>query len=307
MDRGFGSLKRIVTGDALQEVHKITNKNGGTADFSPGLPAGGQIFYGPIVLERKPWEAEAVLALLMGLFLIFGMGGILASVLPRQPNAGISASGTPGNTSPSVASPKPAFSSFVLGTLTFHGAVLLLVHRFVRMHRVRWTDAFGWRRSGISRALGAGVTVAGVAVPVAYGLQWLSVVALRHWGSHWGYEPSVQGSVELLLHSGTWAQSAYIFVFATLVAPVAEELLFRGILFPFIRDLGKPRLAFWGTAVLFGAMHGNLAAFLPLVFFGAMLAALYLRTGNLLAPMTAHALFNLVPFILLACGLKPVE
>jgi membrane protease YdiL (CAAX protease family) len=278
----------------------------GEGHFSPGLPGGRHISYGSRVLERKPWEAEAVLALLMGLFLIFGMGGIVASVLPRPASNGAPAPSTTETASPASASPKPAFSAFVLGTLTFHGAVLLLVHRFVRMHRVRWADAFGWRRSGVSRALGAGVTVAGVAVPVAYGLQWLSVAALRHWGRRWGYEPGVQGSVELLLHAGSWAESAYIFVFATLVAPVAEELLFRGILFPFIRDLGKPRLAFWGTAVLFGAMHGNLAAFVPLVFFGALLAALYLRTGNLLAPMTAHALFNLVPFLLLACGLKSV-
>jgi membrane protease YdiL (CAAX protease family) len=259
------------------------------------------------VLERKPWEAEAVLALLMGLFLIFGMGGILASVLPRTTETGVSVPSPSGTTSPAVAQPKPAFSSFVLGTLTFHGAVLFLVHRFVRMHRVPWANAFGWRRSGVSRALGAGVTVAGVAVPVAYGLQWLSVAALRHWGRRWGYEPSVQGSVELLLHAGSWAESAYIFVFATLVAPLAEELLFRGILFPFVRDLGKPRLAFWGSAILFGAMHGNLAAFVPLVCFGALLAALYLRTGNLLAPITAHALFNLVPFILLVCGVKSVD
>ncbi len=275
--------------------------------FSPGLPDSRQISYGSTVLERKPWEAEAVLALLMGLFLIFGMGGILASVLPRPATMGASVPGNPGTASPVVAPPKPAFSSFVLGTLTFHGAILFLVHRFVRMHHVRWADAFGWRRSGVSRALGAGVTAAGIAVPVAYGLQWLSVAALRHWGRRWGYEPSAQGSVELLLHAGSWAESAYIFVFATLVAPVAEELLFRGILFPFVRDLGKPRLAFWGSAILFGAIHGNLAAFIPLVCFGALLAALYLRTGNLLAPIAAHALFNFVPFILLACGLKSVE
>lgn len=259
------------------------------------------------MLERKPWETEAVLALLMGLFLIFGMGGILASVLPQPAEIGGSATALAGTTVPAGVAPKPAFSSFVLGTVTFHGAVLFLVHRFVRMHRVRWADAFGWQRTGVSLALGAGVTVAGVAVPVAYGLQWLSVAALRHWGRRWGYEPSAQGSVELLLHAGSWAESAYIFVFATLVAPLAEELLFRGILFPFVRDLGKPRLAFWGNAILFGAIHGNLAAFVPLVCFGALLAALYLRTGNLLAPITAHALFNLVPFILLACGLKPVE
>ena len=59
----------------------------------------------------------------------------------------------------------------------------------------------------------------------------------------------------------------------------------------------------------FGLIHGNAAAFLPLSALGGFLAWLYLRTGNLWAPILAHFLFNLVPFVL-DCGrgeLRPLK
>lgn len=261
------------------------------------------------MLARKHWKAEAVLSLLMGLFLIFGMGGIAAAALrPRtvpDSTPGRTASVAPGKET--VAKASSGFGAFVVSTLTFHGALLVLIWHFVRQHRVGWTQAFGWNRRHFPKAVAAGITASGIAVPGIYGLHWLSAAALEFLGKPWGYHPSAQGTVEMLLNSGSWLQSAYIFIFATAIAPLAEELLFRGILFPFIRDLGYPRMALGGTAVLFGAMHGNLAALVPLIALGAILAVLYQQTGNLLASVVAHSLFNLVPFILMACGFQVPE
>ena len=83
---------------------------------------------------------------------------------------------------------------------------------------------------------------------------------------------------------------------AVVLAPLAEELLFRGILYTLIKQHGRPRLALWGTSLLFGAIHFNLAALPSLCFLGLVFAWLYERTGNLLAPVTAHVLFNAVNF-----------
>jgi membrane protease YdiL (CAAX protease family) len=83
---------------------------------------------------------------------------------------------------------------------------------------------------------------------------------------------------------------------AVVVAPVTEELLFRGILYPFVKQQGHPGLALWGTAILFGALHLNLMTFVPLTFLGLVLAWLYDTTDNLLAPIFGHSLFNLANF-----------
>ena len=86
---------------------------------------------------------------------------------------------------------------------------------------------------------------------------------------------------------------------AVLLAPVAEEVLFRGILYPAIKQAGHPWVALWGTALLFAAVHMNLVTFLPLAVLALVLTALYERTNNLLAPITAHVLFNALNFVTL--------
>jgi len=46
-------------------------------------------------------------------------------------------------------------------------------------------------------------------------------------------------------------------------------------------------------------MHMNLITFVPLTILALVLTALYERTGNLLAPIATHALFNGMNFTLL--------
>ena len=86
---------------------------------------------------------------------------------------------------------------------------------------------------------------------------------------------------------------------ALLLAPIAEELLFRGIMYPALKGFGFPRFAFWATALVFTFIHFNAAAFLPLLLFACVLNVLYEWTGNLLACMVAHTTFNAINLVLL--------
>ncbi len=69
-------------------------------------------------------------------------------------------------------------------------------------------------------------------------------------------------------------------------------MLFRGIIYPAIKQSGFPRAALWGTSLLFALIHLNLANFVPLVVLALMLTWLYERTDNLLASIAAHGTFN---------------
>ena len=91
---------------------------------------------------------------------------------------------------------------------------------------------------------------------------------------------------------------------SVLGAPIAEETLFRGILYAWIRERGYPRIAAVASSVLFGLVHFNMTAFIPLSLFGLSLAWLYRRTGNLASTMVAHAVFNLAPFVAIALGVE---
>jgi membrane protease YdiL (CAAX protease family) len=85
-------------------------------------------------------------------------------------------------------------------------------------------------------------------------------------------------------------------VAAIILAPAAEEALFRGILYSFLKQQGRPRLALFGTSLLFAASHVNMVTFVPLACFALFLVFVYEKTDTLLAPIVTHALFNAANF-----------
>ena len=113
---------------------------------------------------------------------------------------------------------------------------------------------------------------------------------------HLPFQPEEQQAVRALRVAASWQNRVALAAAAILLAPIAEEMLFRGILYPAIKQAGYPRLALWGTSLLFAAVHANVLIFLPLLVLALALTALYERTNNLLAPITAHALFNALNF-----------
>lgn len=77
------------------------------------------------------------------------------------------------------------------------------------------------------------------------------------------------------------------------VAPIAEELFFRGVVFnAWERERGT-RVAVYGSALLFAAIHGAVL-FVPVLFLGIVLAHLYRATRSLPATMAVHAGFNAI-------------
>jgi membrane protease YdiL (CAAX protease family) len=100
--------------------------------------------------------------------------------------------------------------------------------------------------------------------------------------------------------------TALTIVYAVVIAPIGEELFFRGMLFRALRD----RHGFWvgavGSAVGFGLIHfipGSAvdAALLMFAMFftGLALCFLYERRGTIVAPLAAHVTFNVIGIVLL--------
>ena len=79
---------------------------------------------------------------------------------------------------------------------------------------------------------------------------------------------------------------------AVIVAPVSEEVLFRGYLYPVSkRFIGRaPAVLF--SALVFAAIHHNALALVPLCFLALLLALSYELTGSIWAPIGIHLLFN---------------
>lgn len=92
-----------------------------------------------------------------------------------------------------------------------------------------------------------------------------------------------------------------LLVFVTVViAPISEELLFRGAIYRFIKGQVHPRLALMLSALIFSLMHFNTMAYVPLFILGLLLARSYEVSGNIAVPIVFHALFNANTLILIA-------
>lgn len=82
------------------------------------------------------------------------------------------------------------------------------------------------------------------------------------------------------------------FVVVAAIAPVVEELTYRGLGFAAIRDAHGATAAIVLSALAFGLAHGLLVALPVLTIFGAILAWLRLKTESLYPPIILHAVFN---------------
>jgi membrane protease YdiL (CAAX protease family) len=82
------------------------------------------------------------------------------------------------------------------------------------------------------------------------------------------------------------------FVVVAVVAPVVEELTYRGLGFAAVRDAFGAIAAVLVTAFAFGLAHGLVVALPVLTIFGAILGWLRWRTDSVYPPMLLHGVFN---------------
>lgn len=87
---------------------------------------------------------------------------------------------------------------------------------------------------------------------------------------------------------------AAFMLYAVIIAPICEEIFFRGILLPFCRRFMGRWQAILLVSLLFGLSHWHLASLVPLTLLGAALALAYERTGRLGTSIAMHGILNLV-------------
>jgi membrane protease YdiL (CAAX protease family) len=89
-----------------------------------------------------------------------------------------------------------------------------------------------------------------------------------------------------------------LIVTAILIAPISEELIFRGYIFGVLRRYAGPWWAMIISASIFAAIHAHIPSLAGLFVLAVTLTLVYQSTGSLWTPMLMHALFNAVTVIL---------
>ncbi len=182
------------------------------------------------------------------------------------------------------------FASFLQTALIFLG-----IFTFLRWKYRFPISSIGLHTTNIARKVFKGL---------GYGILLFCVVVLAGivLQTIFTYTPQEQPFARLLLEAKNEYQIVVLAVFGILLAPLGEELLFRGFIY---RALRNKTGIFWAnliSAVLFSALHFDPFRFIPLTLGGMALAWVYENTGSLFSSIAAHGAWNAAMMGLLIFG-----
>lgn len=132
---------------------------------------------------------------------------------------------------------------------------------------------------------------------LSYPILWVTSAAAVALLRYLGVEQVLQEPVQMVLDGGTFAEKTLIYLMVIAVAPICEELVFRGVIFRFFNERLPLVLALGLSGGFFALMHFNAYSFAPLMTLGMTLALAYRESSSLLSPMIMHAGFNTVSLI----------
>lgn len=189
---------------------------------------------------------------------------------------------------------------------------------------------FRWPRAGVLSGTGVGVAIGVGAVIVSFPINAASAYIVDRLG--YSTESTVQGPLMRALvrwvEENPGAAVPAIFFVVVIFGPAVEELVFRGAVYNGLFRLGlylstsrgrpepSPRtarrasfiLAALASSVLFSLLHLEPVLLPALFILAVVLCALFERTGSLLPPFVAHAMFNsFATSLIILDGLGVVE
>jgi membrane protease YdiL (CAAX protease family) len=220
--------------------------------------------------DRPDWRAWTAPAALLGAFLgafVLGLPVFVINVMA---------------TGHSHITPAANVAATVLGDVAFICSALF----FAQLAAFPRPEQFGLRPTRLWPAVGWAAL--GYAAFWTFSTIWLALLD----------QSSKDHTLDDLGHGTAALAAAAILV--TVIAPMAEEFLFRGYIFTALRGwvgvLGSALI----TGLLFGAIHFDSsrpdAFLLPLAFFGFVLCLIYWKTGSLYPCIALHSINNALAF-----------
>lgn len=153
----------------------------------------------------------------------------------------------------------------------------------------------GVRRGGGLRALGLTKTSAGAVglmLPLALGLTWIEGIVTLPFAQLIDEDHNPQFDLLAPGESMPPARLVWLVVAAVVVAPVVEEIVFRGLVYRFLRQRTGVASSAIVSGALFSAVHGYLVVLPALFIFGVALALVTERYASIVPAIVLHATKN---------------
>ncbi len=160
---------------------------------------------------------------------------------------------------------------------------LAFIALWARKRGARLAETFAVRRFSVRAGIGLAVGLAFAGR--VFGLQY--AVFMTQLGIK---APEVTDVTRLFPSSAVGVMATLLT--AVVFAPLAEEALFRGVIFPGLRDRWGQFAGMLVSAGLFALVHFSWFQFIPIFVLGAMLAWLTSSTRSIWPAIICHAIFN---------------
>lgn len=183
----------------------------------------------------------------------------------------------------------------VAHSVVLHWAAIALIGWRSRRRAISWRIGFAHAGAAIGGDVLKGVAAYAATIPFL-----LFYAALYHGWLQWtGREPEPQDVVKIFAEMEAGFIYYYFIGLALVIAPWAEELIFRGVLLPALgRKMGVGGAVVL-SSVLFAVIHFHVPSLIPLFVFSVALSLAYIYTESIIVPIVMHALFNAVSLMVM--------
>ncbi|MDD4013600.1 MAG: type II CAAX endopeptidase family protein [Candidatus Omnitrophica bacterium] len=192
--------------------------------------------------------------------------------------------------------------------MVFNTAVINIVGISVILYFVRRSgqgpEALGITRENTGRNIGYAALGYLALIPVLLVIMLLTYQVTRIFH----YEPPVQPIVEVFMKEKETSVLVLSTIFAAVFGPVAEEIFFRGFMYPAVRKSTGRIPAMVITSAVFAFLHAHLVGFLPIFVLGMLLVYLFERTASIVPSVLVHIFHNVAMvafvFVMRAAGIQ---
>jgi membrane protease YdiL (CAAX protease family) len=224
-------------------------------------------------LKSRPWSARQAAFLLLALMAIYFASTAFQSLIHEWFDG--------------AGSEKSALR-IVIQSVSFYLIGLGIVVLSLLRRRVTWRDAFGWEPRAVLKNIGQGVMFYLAALPFIVFYTFLYQAVLR--GA--GYEIMMQEVALVVAGEQSFWMRMCLAGLAVVLAPLFEEILFRGIGLPLIARKWGVSPAVVAVSLFFAAIHFHLPSMMPLFIIAVAFSLAYIHSGSIVVPIVMHGLFN---------------